>query len=187
MSGADRTYTEDYTRTAIVLHWMTVVLIMSAFGLGQYMEDLPLSPVKLKLFSYHKWIGVTVFLLTVFRLSWRAFHPAPPLPEKMPAWERLAARTTHFALYGLMLIVPVSGWLMSSAHGFQTVYLGILPLPDLIEKNRETAEQLKMVHSLLNKGLLVLVMGHAAAALKHHFIDKDDILMRMLRFRRIAR
>lgn len=187
MSDAGRRMTEGYTRTAIVLHWMTAALIVSGFGLGLYMEDLPLSPVKLRLFSYHKWIGVTVFLLAVCRLSWRAFHPAPPLPEKMPAWERLAARSTHFMLYGLMLIIPVSGWLMSSAHGFQTVYLGVLPLPDLLEKNKETAELLETVHSVLNKGMLLLVLGHASAALKHHFIDKDDILIRMIRLRRVQR
>lgn len=176
-----RTITDGYTRTAIVLHWMTAALIVSGFGLGLYLEDLPLSPVKLKLFSYHKWIGVTVFLLAICRLLWRVFHPAPPLPERMPAWERLAARSTHFMLYGLMLIIPVTGWLTSSARGFQTVYLGLVPLPDLVEKNKETAKLLGTVHSMLNDGLLLLVLGHAAAALKHHFIDRDDILMRMLR------
>ena len=178
------TVTDSYTRTSIVLHWMTAALIVSAFGLGSYMEDLPLSPTKLRLFSYHKWIGVTVFLLAISRLSWRAFHPAPPLPEKMPAWERLAAKSSHFLLYCLMFIIPVSGWLTSSAHGFQTVYFGVLPLPDLVEKNKETAEILDEVHELLNNGLLLLVLGHAGAALKHHFIDKDDVLMRMLRIKK---
>lgn len=181
MSGVGRVITDSYTRTAIVLHWMTAALIVSAFGLGSYLEDLPLSPTKLRLFSYHKWIGVTVFLLAVIRFSWRVFHPAPPLPEKMPAWERLAARSSHFMLYCLMFVIPVSGWLTSSAHGFQTVYFGVLPLPDLVEKSKETAKLLDEVHEVLNSGLLLLVMGHAAAALKHHFIDKDDVLMRMLR------
>ena len=170
-----------YTRTAVILHWATAVLIISAFALGLYMVGLAFSPAKLRLFSYHKWIGVTVFLFAASRLLWRTFHGAPELPASMPAWERFAAKAAHWLLYALMLIVPVSGWIMSSAHGFQTVYLGILPIPDLIGKNKELEEALELVHFILNKGLMLLAALHIAAALKHHFIDRDDVLKRMLR------
>ncbi len=172
-----------YTATAVALHWATAALIIAGFILGEYMEDLALSPLKLRLFSYHKWIGVTVFALVIFRLAWRALHPAPALPDKMPAWEKSAAKAAHLALYALIFIIPVTGWLSSSAHGFQTVYLKVLPMPDLVKKNKEAADALELVHGLLNKALLALFIMHVSASLKHHFIDRDDILKRMLRFR----
>ncbi|MBI5642935.1 MAG: cytochrome b/b6 domain-containing protein [Deltaproteobacteria bacterium] len=174
-----------YTLTAITLHWACAALIVSAFALGEYLEGLALSPLKLRLFSYHKWTGVTVFFLAAFRLAWRAYHPAPPLPEEAPPWERSAAKAAHLALYALMFAIPLTGWLMSSAHGFQTVYAGILPIPDLLSKNKETAKQLEFIHSTLNKALLVIFVLHLAAALKHHFKDRDDVLKRMLKYTRL--
>ncbi len=173
-----------YTRTAITLHWLIVLLIFAAFPLGVYMHELPFSPDKLRLYSYHKWIGVTVFMLAVIRLSWRVTHQPPALPETMPGWEKFAAHATHYALYALILIIPISGWLMSSAKGFQTVWFGVLPLPDLVGKDKELGDLLQKVHELLNFALLGLVLAHVGAALKHHFIQHDDILARMLPFLR---
>ena len=171
-----------YTHTAIALHWLIALLIFAALPLGIYMHDLPLSPYKLQLYSYHKWIGVTVFMLAVLRLSWRISHRPPPLPGTMPAWERLAAESVHYLLYALIFIIPVSGWLMSSAKGFQTVWFGVLPLPDLVGKDKELGDLLHEVHEALNFALLGLLLAHAGAALKHHFIQHDDILVRMLPF-----
>lgn len=180
----DKGSTNGYTATAISLHWLTVLLIIAAFPLGVYMHELPNSPLKLRLYSYHKWIGVTVFALSAARLIWRGFHPAPALPSGMPAWEQKAAKAAHWLLYALIFIIPVIGWLMSSAHGFQTVYLGVLPIPDLLARDKGAAEGLKAVHELLNMALLATVVLHAAAALKHHFINKDDVLKRMLKIGR---
>ena len=171
-----------YTRTAIALHWLAAILIFAAFPLGLIMSDLPLSPLKLKLISYHKWLGVTVFLLAAARLAWRATHTPPPLPDVMPAWQRRAASGLHFLLYLLLFAIPLSGWLMSSAKGFQTVYFGVLPLPDLIGKDKALGDALQEVHEMLNYGLLALVSAHVAAALKHQFIDRNGILARMLPF-----
>lgn len=169
-----------YTLTAIVLHWLVALLIFAAIPLGFYMHDLPVSPTKLHLYSYHKWIGVTVMLLLAIRLAWRSTHRPPALPDSMPSWQQLASHVIHWGLYMLMLAVPFSGWLMSSAKGFQTVWFGVLPLPDLVGKDKALGETLSLVHSELNYLLLVLVALHVAAALKHHFIDKDDIALRML-------
>lgn len=171
-----------YSGTAISLHWLVAFLILAAFPLGLYMGGLALSPLKLKLISYHKWLGVTVFLLVAVRLAWRATHTPPPLPAAMPAWERYAALGLHHLLYVLLFAIPLSGWLMSSARGFQTVYLGVLPLPDLIARDKALGDALKEVHGLLNFGMLGLVIAHAGAALKHQFIDRDGILARMLPF-----
>lgn len=174
------TVAHRYTATAILLHWVVAVLILATLPLGVYMSDLALSPWKLKLYSWHKWIGVSVFLLAVLRLAWRLTHPAPPLPTTMPAWERHAAGIVHVLLYLLMFAVPLSGWLMSSASGFQTVYFGVLPIPDLLARDKALAEVLKGVHATLNVFLGLLLVGHVGAALKHRFVTRDDILSRML-------
>ncbi|WP_374244179.1 cytochrome b [Zoogloea sp.] len=175
------TATQRYTGPAIAAHWIVALLILAAWPLGVYMHELPLSPTKLKLYSYHKWIGITVLLLFVPRLLWRVTH-RPPAALPMPAWQHRIAEATHHLLYLLMVLVPLSGWLMSSAKGFQTVYFGVLPLPDLVAKNDDLGHLLKEVHEALNFGLLLLVGLHVAGALKHHLIDRDATLRRMLPF-----
>jgi cytochrome b561 len=169
-----------YGPVAITLHWFAAALILANLAFGLYLVGLPLSPQKLKYFSYHKWIGVTVFVLSAARLLWRLTHPVPPLPATMPPWERRAAHVSHALLYLLFFAAPLSGWLFSSAAGFQTVYLGLLPIPDLLAKNKEVAEVLRIAHHWINYTLAAVVTLHAAAALKHHFIDRDDVLVRML-------
>jgi len=173
----DRT---TYTRTAISLHWLVAALIFTGWGLGWYAHDLPASPDKLRYFSWHKWIGVTVFLLALLRASWRATHAPPPLPPTLPRWQVHAAHVSHLLLYVLMLALPLSGWLMSSAKGFQTVYFGVLPLPDLLANNEPLGKLLAEVHELLAFTLAAGVGLHVAAALKHRLIDRDDVLGRML-------
>lgn len=168
-----------YTRVAIALHWIIAAVIFSTFLLGLYMSELPISPIKLKLYSYHKWIGITIFALVLIRIAWRATHRPPPLPP-MPAWQHTAAYLSHTLLYLLTLAVPIAGWMFSSASGFQTVYLALLPLPDLVAKNKETAELFKAAHWYLNLTMLTVVVLHASAALKHHFIDRDAVLARMI-------
>ncbi len=170
----------DYSRTAIGLHWVAALLIIGNLAFGLTMVDLPLSPAKLRYYSWHKWAGVTIFLLSALRLLWRLAHPAPALPSSMPAWQRMAANASHHVLYLLFFAAPLSGWLFSSAAGFQTVYFGVLPLPDLLAKNKELADLLKLVHRFANYTLAALVVVHVAAAVKHHVVDRDDVLARML-------
>lgn len=168
-----------YTRTAIALHWLAGALILGGFALGLWMTSLPLAPRTLRLYGYHKWIGITVFLLAVARLVWRRVHP-PPSPVAMPEWQIRAAAATHALLYALMLAIPLSGWIYSSATGVQVVYLGLVPLPDLVPKDKTLAAVLKAVHGTLNFTLLALVIIHSGAAIKHHFVDGDAVLRRML-------
>ena len=177
--------TQRYTGVAIGLHWLIGLMILGSFGVGLYMVDLSLSPTKLRLYSWHKWAGVTIFTLVLIRCLWRITHAAPLLPPEMPRWQRLAAEASHYFLYALMIAIPLSGWLMSSAKGFQTVYFGVLPIPDLLVKNEALGETLALVHKFLNFTMIAIVIVHVAAALKHHFIDKDDILRRMLPARNI--
>lgn len=169
-----------YTRTAISLHWLIAALVFAGWGLGWYMHDLPASPSKLQYYSWHKWIGVTVFMLALVRALWRATHAPPPLPATTAPWQVRAARVSHFLFYLLLLALPLSGWLMSSAKGFQTVYLGLVPLPDLLAKDKALGETLEEVHEVLGVALAWLVVLHVAAAAKHHFVDRDQVLRRML-------
>ncbi len=180
MNTKTRPSSARYTTTAIVLHWLIAVLIAASVGLGLYMVGLKLSPWKLRLYSWHKWVGVTIFLLIAARLIWRATHSPPPPPATSPRWQQAAAAVNHWLLYMLLVCIPVSGWLMSSAYGVPVVYLGVVRLPDLLEKNKELADALKTLHETLAFAMLGLVAVHAAAALKHHLMDRDDVLHRML-------
>jgi cytochrome b561 len=170
-----------YSGVAIALHWLTAILIVANLLLGLSMVDLPFSPRKLQWYIWHKWIGITVFLITSIRLGWRAAHPAPKLVA-MPAWQRRAASVSHKLLYALLLLIPISGWLYSSATGVQVVYLGIVPLPNLVPKDKMLADLLLGVHIGGNSMLFAVVCLHATAALWHHLVKRDETLVRMLPF-----
>ncbi len=172
--------TTSYTVTARVLHWLIAVGILGMFGLGLYMVNLPLSPTKLKLYSWHKWAGISIFLLALIRVLWRIRHQAPALPKHYSPFVKTAAHVGHMLLYVLMFLAPLSGWLMSSAKGVQTVWFGVLPLPDVLPENKALGDALLTVHQTVNYVFMATVAGHALAALKHHFIDRDNTLRRML-------
>lgn len=174
-----------YSSFAIVLHWLMALALLALVGLGFYMTDMPMSPLKLKVFSWHKWAGITLLVLVLVRMVWRLVSPAPALPGGMSRLMKLAAHGGHLALYGLMLAIPLSGWLMSSAKGFQTVWFGVLPLPDLIGRNLELGKQLSTLHLGLNVALLVMVAGHLLAALVHQHVQKDGTMYRMLPIARL--
>lgn len=180
LSSHEPVASQNYTGTAKVLHWLVALMIIGLFALGQYMSDLSMSPRKLQLYSWHKWFGVTVFLLALVRLGWRLTHQPPSLPTQMSKLQQLASHTAHAALYGLMLAIPISGWLMSSAKGYQTVWFGLLPIPDLLGKDKVLGDALAELHGALNGLLMFIVVVHVIATLKHHFIDRDDVLKRML-------
>lgn len=169
-----------YTAVAKSLHWLMALLILGMLALGFFMTGLPLSPDKLQYYAWHKWAGVSVFLLVWVRLAWRLMFPPPAMPAGMSQRVKLAAHAGHWALYGLMVAIPLTGWLMSSAKGFQTVWFGLLPLPDLLGKDKALGEQLAQLHWALNVGFVLLIAGHLAAALHHHFARQDDTLRRML-------
>lgn len=173
-----------YTATAILLHWLLAVVVVGLFGMGLYMTDLPFSPQRLKLYNWHKWAGMSFLILSVLRLVWRLAHRPPALPaevsQAMPSWQTRAYHATHHLLYGLFFAVPVAGWAYSSAAGFPIVLFGQLPLPDLLAVNKDLAEQIKPLHEWLAFSLVGLAGLHIAAALKHHWLDRDGLLLRML-------
>jgi cytochrome b561 len=174
---------QRYSATAMSLHWLIALLIVTGFYLGWIMTDIPgFTPTKLKYFSWHKWIGVTVFALLAIRLVWRLTHRAPEMPSGMAPLQKLAAQAVHVILYVLMFVIPASGYLYSSAAGIQVVYLGLVPLPTLFGPDAALKVMLKAAHIWLNYTLLTLVVVHTLAALKHHFIDRDGLLARMIPF-----
>lgn len=168
-----------------LLHWLMAVLILAAFGIGLAMADAPLSPKVLAQFSYHKWIGITVLGLVALRLLWRLLKGVPAMPDSMKPWEKLAAHLGHLGLYLLMIGVPLVGWLMSSAKGVPVVYFKLVRLPDLIAADKALGEQLAEVHETLAWLLIALVVLHVLAALKHHFVNRDTVLQRMLPFAKV--
>lgn len=167
----------------MVLHWLLALVIVATFAVGWYMVDLPFSPQRLKLYNWHKWAGMTVLGLSALRLLWRLWRRPPPLPEAirlaMPAWQRWAHHGTHLLLYLLFFAVPLLGWAYSSATGVPVVWLGRVPLPDWVPVNEALAEALKPVHAWLAYALIALSAAHVAAALKHQWVDGDELMVRM--------
>lgn len=173
------TPSKRYSGVAIAFHWLLALVIVGAFGVGLYMVDLPFSMNRLKLYNWHKWAGVAILSLSALRLLWRLSH-RPPADLPAPAWQQRASHVVHGLLYALFFAVPLAGWAYSSAAGFPIVWFGVLPLPDFVAPDKALAETLKLAHKLFAYGLAALVLAHVAAALKHHFLDKDGLLLRML-------
>jgi cytochrome b561 len=169
-----------YGTVAQIFHWLIAALIFIILALGYYMEDLPLGARKLELYQLHKSIGITIALLAALRLLWRLLHPPPPLPETMKPWECKAAIAVHVLLYVMLFVQPLIGFLQSNAVNFPVVLWGFVPLPPLIGPDEALGDTLINVHALGGNLLAILVIIHIAAALRHHFMLKDDVLRRML-------
>ncbi len=175
--------TTRYTRVAIALHWLLALTLVGMFGVGIYMTDLPFSPWRIKLYNWHKWAGITFLVLSILRLLWRLTHRPPALPvaitQAMPIWQTRAYHATHHLLYLLFFAVPLLGWAYSSAAGFPIVWFGQITLPDLLGADKALAELIKPLHKLAALALMALAALHVAAAIKHHWIDRDGLLTRM--------
>ncbi|MDB5872555.1 MAG: cytochrome [Ramlibacter sp.] len=168
-----------YSSAAIAIHWLAALLILGAIAMGVYMTSLQISPARLKLYNWHKWLGITILALSLVRLAWRATH-RPPADLPMPPWQRRAAHLTHWTMYALFFAVPLAGWTYSSATGFPVVVFGVLPLPDLVPADKTLAEVLKSLHVGLALALGAAIALHIAAVLKHQLLDRDGILSRMV-------
>jgi len=159
-----------------------VVLIIANMVLGLVAEDMRLSPDKLRLFLWHKSLGLTVLGLAILRLGWRWTSGRPELPPELPALERWAARLGHAGLYLMMVAMPLSGWALNSVSNVPLKLFGQLPVPALLPPDEALKAPLAELHEALFYVFATLVAVHAMAALKHHFVDRNDILRRMLPF-----
>jgi cytochrome b561 len=169
-----------YGAVAQLFHWAIVALVVTQFILAWQEHQLPTGVAKIAVLARHKSVGITILVLALLRLTWRAFNPVPPPPETSPSWQRTASRFSHFLLYALLILIPLLGWAMSSARNFPVSWFGLVTLPDFVAPNRAVYEFLHEAHETCAKLLFVVALVHAVAALKHHFIDRDNVLRRML-------
>ncbi|HET7176919.1 MAG TPA: cytochrome b [Gammaproteobacteria bacterium] len=171
---------ERYGAVAQLLHWVIVALVITQLVLGFSAQGLPVGIERFMLLVRHKSIGMTILGLVLLRLAWRAYTPAPPLPAGMPLLQRLAAHVSHALLYGLILVIPIVGWITSSASHLTVTWFGLFAFPNLVGPDLHLAKLAKSVHAALAWTLLIVASLHALAALWHHFKLKDTVLMRML-------
>jgi cytochrome b561 len=169
-----------YTGTAVALHWLVAALVFGQLALGWWMVDLPKSPPGLRAgwFNFHKSIGLTIGLLMLARLWWRARHRPPALPESLPRWQVLAARANHALLYACLLLMPLSGYLGSVFSGYPIKYFGIV-LPQWGWASPALKELFSALHFATVCVLMALIALHVAAALKHLLINRDGVFARM--------
>ncbi|MEA1941304.1 MAG: cytochrome b [Pseudomonadota bacterium] len=185
------TDTPRYTAVAIALHWILAVLLIGMVFFGWYMEDLRhgfsdgtvlLEDVQ-QAYNLHKTTGMLVLILSLLRLGWRLTHKTPGMPEGMKAWEKLAAHATHWAFYGLMIGMPIMGWISASASELPSFLFNNpdLPLPRLPVPQSEGLHEVSgSIHGAGGWPILILFGLHVLAALKHQFVDRDGLIARMI-------
>jgi cytochrome b561 len=171
---------------AKAFHWTIVLLLLAQGTLGLVMVNLPKKPGVIPYFTFHKSLGLTILLLAVLRLAWRAFDRRPEAPASIPQGQVIAARIGHALLYGLLFAVPLSGWLFDSATALRPLYWwGLVQVPSLTGGADPGLKDIaREAHEWLFWALVLVAAGHAAAALVHHFFNRDDVLRRMLPGRR---
>jgi cytochrome b561 len=181
-----------YGTVAMTLHWLIALAVIAMLVIGKIMADLDSDdPNRFTLIQLHKSAGLTILFLTLLRIGWRLTNAVPPLPATLRTWERWAAHSTHFAFYALLLTIPLSGWTIasSSSSGIPTVWFGLFEVPNLPGMQDEPGrkdlhKQAEEMHELLGNLMILLLLLHVGAALKHHFWDRDNVLKRMLPFTR---
>lgn len=170
----------SWSGTAKLLHWVMAALIFTQFALGWLAVGWRLSPTKLDLFVWHKSIGLTILVLVTLRLGWRVLDRGPPWPATMPPWERMAAGASHALLYAFMIALPLTGWIINSAARIPLRAFWLVPISYIVPADKATEEFTKQVHFVLFLGLAIVLTVHIAAALRHHFVRRDNVLRQML-------
>jgi len=169
-----------YRPLARLLHWLTAALVIGLIPVGFVMANLGAGPLQNFLFRLHESVGATLLLIVAGRLLHRLAFPPAPLPAEIPAFQRIAATTVHWGLYGLLIIQPIVGWIGTSAYRAPIQIFWLFELPPIAAENRAFSDQMFEVHEAIGIALTVLICAHAGAALYHHFIRRDGVLMRML-------
>lgn len=170
----------SYTATARALHWITAALVLTMIPIGLVMANLSLGPAGDVLYDIHRSIGAVLMPIVLVRLVYRLSNPPPPLPADIPAIQQLAAHTTHWALYVLLIVQAFAGWIATSAYRAPIKVFWLFELPPIWPVDQPFSEQLFGVHRVLGIAIALLLCVHIGAALYHHFIRKDDVLLRMV-------
>ena len=174
-----------YHHFAIILHWLMALCIIGLLVVGLLMEDIKPISLRIDVIQLHKSLGITVLFLTLMRIWWRIKHPAPPLPRSMKPHEKLAAHAGHWGLYALMLIMPLSGWLMAWASNYPTIFflidpLPAIPFPEWLDK-KALMGGAHATHKTSTIFIAIpMIVLHISAALFHQFVRKDKLFTRML-------
>ncbi|HYC68029.1 cytochrome b [Brevundimonas sp.] len=169
-----------YSTVSLILHWLIAALVVTQIILIQAHEATD-GPISREFVNIHKSVGLSILVLTLIRLGWRIANPAIPLPAETPRWQKLAARATHVLFYVLLIAMPLVGWAASSAAGRDILFFGLFEWPALpIGGGRDTARDLMDLHETAAKLLIALVVLHILGALKHQFVDRDNVLHRMI-------
>jgi cytochrome b561 len=178
---------KEYDPVAKWFHWVTVALMVVALPVGiviKHITDKEEGATKMVFYAIHESAGLTILLVAAARLAWRLTHPAPPLPESIPAPMQVAAAIVHHSLYVLLILQPILGFIMTNAYGFplqgRTAYLGFIDLPKFMEANRPLAEALHTLHIIGGWTILGLLVLHVGAVVFHQAIRRDGTLLRMV-------
>jgi cytochrome b561 len=180
-----------YDAVAMMLHWTMALAIVTLLGAGLWMTDAikhtETRNVAFRVYQWHKALGLTVLVLTLVRIAWRLANPPPPLPPDMSRFEQIGAQLSHAAFYGAMLAIPLAGWAMVSASplGLPTIVFGLFEWPHIpglaeLEDKKPAEMAFKLAHKYMAFGLIALLALHVMAALKHHFVNRDEVLARMV-------
>jgi cytochrome b561 len=170
----------SYSAFSRWVHWLTLALIVCLFAIGWFIGDLP-QAMRRPALQLHQSFGITVLALTILRLIWRFMAGVPAMPADLPGWQKLSARVSHVLLYALLLGQPLVGWLWSSAGTREINYFFLVRMPWLIAPDKPLSRTLANLHGLIAYALLAVIGLHAAAALFHHFIRRDRVLLGMLK------
>ena len=162
------------------LHWIVVLLLIWQFTTALIAANLPLGLEKLAMLTRHKSVGMLVLGIVVFRIAWRLANTTPSGPINCPVWQKRLARCSHLIMYLCLIGLPISGWIMSSARNFPVSFFGLFQVPDLVAPDTGLYEHFRSFHGWLACVLAATVSIHILAALKHHFVDRDEVLRRML-------
>jgi cytochrome b561 len=175
-----------YGSVSKTFHWVMAALVVFMLCLGLYMDGVAALAEKLRLYNLHKSLGATVLFLALCRLAWHLYSAKPPLLASLKPLEKTAARTVHALMYVFMIGMPLSGWLMSSAAGRAVGVFGFFTLPDLVGQDEALAGLMRSIHGIAAYGFMAAICLHVAGAVKHHFIDRDATLRRMLPFTEVS-
>jgi cytochrome b561 len=165
-----------------LLHWISAIMIFTMLAVGTIMVRIEDTGVRFDLYQAHKAFGIVILSVTILRLMTRVFLAPRGLDIPSPRWQSLAATAAHVALYALIFAVVLSGWTMASATPLPlpTSVFGLFDLPAIVARDLETYKMAKTWHGWLTKALIGVVIVHILAALKHHYVDKDTVLSRMI-------
>jgi len=179
-SGPAADVRDSYTRAAVVLHWLLAALLLGQIGFGWFLTTVPRGTTMRGIYvNFHKSTGLTVAALIVVRIVWRLLHAPPPLPSFMPAWQRIAARGNHLALYAAMLVMPLSGYIASNFSKYGVKLYNAVRLPPWGGDDPRVYAIFNSIHVVTAYVFVAIIALHVLAAILHA-VRRDRVFSRML-------